>query len=339
MSELKMEPFVDSTDIVDDGPALAGRMERDGYLFIRGLLPVDTVLDLRRQLLELAAEGGWLAKDQPIEAGIADPAAACCDPEPGYTKVFKNLWKNEDLHALKHHPAIIGILEHMLGEEPFPQPLFVERNVFPQGADFDFTTRPHQDVVHVGGRTHAVWSPIGDCPIERGPICMAAGSHRNGVLDFRVVAGPGGMEMTPPDECPWHGGSFSVGDVVIFSDNTVHQALPNRTLALRQSFDARYQLRTEPITAQSVRPYGNILTWEQVYADWESTEYQYYWEKLDLDVVPFDMRYYDKRDAIAFEMAERGERAARDTLLRIVQRDPDVAKRERATCLIQMLDS
>ena len=76
MSELKMEPFLDSTDIVDDGPALAGRMERDGYLFIRGLLPVDTVLDLRRQLLELAAEGGWLAKDQPIEAGIADPAAA-----------------------------------------------------------------------------------------------------------------------------------------------------------------------------------------------------------------------------------------------------------------------
>ena len=168
---------------------------------------------------------------------------------------------------------------------------------------------------------------------------MAAGSHRNGVLDFRVVAGPGGMEMTPPDECPWHGGSFSVGDVVIFNDNTVHRALPNRTLELRQSFDARYQLRTEPITAQSVRPYGNILTWEQVYADWESTEYQYYWEKLDLDVVPFDMQYYDKRDAIAFEMAERGERAARDTLLRIVQRDPDVAKRERATCLIQMLDS
>ena len=41
MSELKMEPFLDSTDIVDDGPALAGRMERDGYLFVRGLLPVE----------------------------------------------------------------------------------------------------------------------------------------------------------------------------------------------------------------------------------------------------------------------------------------------------------
>ena len=34
-----MEPFVDSTDIVMDGPALAARMDQDGYLFIRGLVP------------------------------------------------------------------------------------------------------------------------------------------------------------------------------------------------------------------------------------------------------------------------------------------------------------
>ena len=339
MNNPAIETFIDSTDIVDDAPALKARMERDGYLFIRGLLPAATLLDLRGQLLELAADGGWLASDRPVVDGIADPAAACVDPEPGYIEVFRNLWSNEDLHAIKHHPTVIALMARLLGDEAFPQPLFVERNVFPQSDEFDFTTRPHQDVVHVGGRTCALWAPIGDCPIEKGPLCIAAGSHRDGVLDFRVVAGPGGMEMIPPDHSPWHGGDFAVGDVVLFSDNTVHRALPNRSTELRQSFDARYQLPSDPIAEPSIRPYGNILTWEEVYADWESTEYQYYWKTLDLEVVPFDMQYYDKRDLIAFEMAENGERDARDTLLRIVQRDPDPAKRERAATLLQSLDN
>ena len=34
-----LREFTDSTDIAMDGPALAARLDRDGYLFIRGLLP------------------------------------------------------------------------------------------------------------------------------------------------------------------------------------------------------------------------------------------------------------------------------------------------------------
>ena len=34
-----MQPFLDSTDVLDDGAALASRLQRDGYLFLRGLLP------------------------------------------------------------------------------------------------------------------------------------------------------------------------------------------------------------------------------------------------------------------------------------------------------------
>ena len=32
-------PFLDSTAVADDGPELRRRMQRDGYLFVRGLLP------------------------------------------------------------------------------------------------------------------------------------------------------------------------------------------------------------------------------------------------------------------------------------------------------------
>jgi hypothetical protein len=40
---------------------------------------------------------------------------------------------------------------------------------------------------------------------------------------------------------------------------------------------------------------------------------------------------------MAFEMAERGDRTARDTLLRIVQRDASAEKRARASALLARL--
>ena len=42
---------------------------------------------------------------------------------------------------------------------------------------------------------------------------------------------------------------------------------------------------------------------------------------------------------MAFEMAERGDKASRDALLRIVQRDKNPKKRSRAEDLLQRLDS
>ena len=51
----QMQPFVDSTAVRDDRSALCERLERDGYLFVRGLLPREAVMSVRRRLLEKAA--------------------------------------------------------------------------------------------------------------------------------------------------------------------------------------------------------------------------------------------------------------------------------------------
>ena len=50
-----MGEFLDSTSISSDGAALRERMHRDGYLFIRELLPASAVLSVRRRLLAKAA--------------------------------------------------------------------------------------------------------------------------------------------------------------------------------------------------------------------------------------------------------------------------------------------
>jgi hypothetical protein len=334
-----IRPFTDSTSILGDGAALASNLDRDGYLFLRGVVPREEILALRRPLLEMAAKAGWLRADTPIEQALADPSKACKDPEPRYLEHFRPMWKLEALHRMKHHPNVVGLFERIFGETVLVHPMFVLRNIFPKTGSFDFTTGSHQDRIHIGGGTsYACWVPLGDCPTTKGGLVVAEGSHKMGVLDFDLAPGAGGLEVSETFEGSWVGGDFEAGDVVIFSDTTVHKALPNRSGELRQSFDARYQRLSDPIAEVSVEPYAGMFTWDEVYAGWRSPEFQYYWRRQGAKVVPFDTRYYEKRDAIAFAHAEKGDLLARDTLLRIVQRDRSAEKRERASRLLAELD-
>ncbi len=322
-----------------DGAALRRRLEDDGYLFVRGLLPAETVLQTRRRLLEKAAGGGWLDTAHPLEAGIADPAAACKDPEDTYMRVFIDIWRDESLHRLRTHPDILAFFERIFAEPALVHPMFVQRNIFPRQGSFDFTTGIHQDKVHIGGATNfALWMPIGDCPREKGALAVAAGSHKAGILETKVGSGAGGMDICVEIPGEWVTGAFRAGDALVFADTTVHRALPNRTRELRQSFDARYQPASQPIAETNMRPYSGCGTWEEVYEGWSSTDQQYYWRARDPDVVAFDTSHYERRDEMAFAMAERGDRQARDALLRIIQRDANPQKRARAEGLVRALD-
>ena len=334
-----MQPFMDSTQLIVDPAALNERLAGEGYLFVRGLLPRQAVLDVRRQCRAVAAAGGWLDPAHPVEDGVGNPAAACTDPEPRYLEVFRRLYVLEPLHTLKHHPAIVSFFERLFGEPVLVHPLFVLRNIFPQRPES--TTPAHQDFVHIQGtpETYTVWVPLDDCPMEQGSLQIAAGSHRDGVLDFRVTNGSGGLEVVDSLAGRWRASPFAAGDVLIFHSLTVHKGLPNRSNRLRQSMDARYQRASEPVSELSLNPYAGLFTWDQVYAGWQSTEFQYYWQRQPITIGEFDRRYYNRRDVIAFEMAERGDRTARASLLRIVQRDTDARKRERAAALLAALDA
>jgi len=337
---MNVGPFVDSTAIASDGPALAARMERDGYLFVRGLLPRDEVLALRARFLAIAARAGWLRRDRPVADGVADPAGSCKDPEPRYLEHFRSMWKLEALHRLKHHPNVVGLFERMFGEPALVHPMMVARNIFPRRNGFDFTTGAHQDRVHIGGgASYACWVPLGDCPLAKGGLTIAAGSHKAGVRKFRLATGAGGIESVDEPGDAWVSSDFRAGDAVIFSDLTVHKALPNASDELRQSFDARYQRLSDPIADINLKTYAGMFEWDEVYADWTHDDLKYYWRRPEVTVVPYDRRYYDQRDALAFDLAEKGDRIARAALLRIVQRDRDEAKRARAATLLARFDA
>ena len=129
---------------------------------------------------------------------IADSAGFCVDPDPTYLKTLRRINRLEDYHALKHHPVLIDLLERMLGGAILPHPRVLMRNIFPEREEY--TTKAHQDFPNVQGTTevYTAWMPLIDCPMDVGPLQIAAGSHTAGVYDFDIAGGAGGIEITDP---------------------------------------------------------------------------------------------------------------------------------------------
>ena len=334
-----MNPFLDSTDVQDNGPELLKRMERDGYLFVRELLPADVLEDLRLRLLEIAAEGGWVDTTAPIADAIADRAGFCVEPTPEYNEVYRLMYSLPQLHAIQHRPELLQLVERMCGEAIFPHPRVIGRTLFPQREEF--TTPPHQDFVPIQGcsDTYSAWFPLHDLPVELGGLAVSAGSHRRGVLEFRPSLGAGGLEVTDPLEGTWANSPFSQGDVLFFHSMCVHKGLPNVGRALRMSADGRYQRMSDPVHEASLQPHIRPVAWETFYDGWpaEFDHLRYYWKDWELKLSEYDYSYHAERDRLAFAMAETGDERARSTLQRIVARDRDPAKRARATEMLEQL--
>ena len=271
---------------------------------------------------------------------VAEPSAACVDPEPAFIEVYKTMYGLQELHALQLRPEVIGLFERMFGEPVLTHPRLIFAQRLSRPCELQHPAAPGLSP-HPGHNRD--FQPVGtasaDCPVEMGGLTVAESSHRDGVRAFKVSSGAGGMEVMDPLAGRWRASDVAAGDALIFHSMTVHKALPNRSARIRQSIDGRYQRASEPIVADGLGPYAGMGTWEDIYAGWASAAHQYYWRTLKPRIVAYDTKYYDKRDAMALDLAERGDPTARATLLRIVQRDADAAKRDRAAALISRLEA
>lgn len=334
-----MKPLRDSTDCLGQTAELHRRMADDGYLFVRGLIDRDAILDVRRQMLEILADNSMVRRDHPLDDAVPDFDHFAVEPQPAFMKVLYAEYALEDLNALLHHPAVTEVVDALCGEPSLPLPLFVARNIFP--AREVYTTPAHQDFVHFQGttRNYAAWIPMGDCPAAMGGLAIAAGSHRLGLLDVRPALGAGALEVAYDGDLDWVYSELEAGDVLFHNCLTVHRGVPNRSGAMRLSIDCRFQPLSEPMCAQSLRPHRDMVDWEDLYRGWTRDDLKYYWQKHDLKIVPFDWSHYERRDALAFVMAADGDPRALSTLQRIVSNDPDPEKRERARAALATLEA
>lgn len=293
-------PMQDSSELLHDADALQARLAEDGYLFFRGALDRDAVLDLRREILGVLAQHQWIRGGLALMEGqaVLHPVH---EEMAEYAPVYDDIQRLESFHRFAHRDDLLEIMRQSLGESAFPHPLKICRIGFPE--HYEATTPPHQDYPNNQGTTNltAAWVPLGDTPMDLGPVAVLRGSHRYGLLPLAGHMGPGRRQAKVPrrmlEELRWVTTDFEAGDVLVFNSLTVHAALYNLTeFNLRLSVDFRYQLEGEALTEICLHPHFQRVTWEEIYAGWTSDDLKYYWKDLDYEVVPFESYPVDRGD-------------------------------------------
>ena len=328
MAEVLNE-FRVSNDAMDDAAELRRRIADEGYLFFRKLQDPDQLRQLRLDMLGVIRDGGWLQEGTDLIDGVADISRRCTEGDPEYPKVYHEMYKLQSFHRAGHWPVVLDMMEKIIGEPVMPQPQKIARLWFPQHTDH--TTPPHQDFVHFQGtyEAYTCWTPVGDCPRELGGLAIVPGSHKaNTVFDHHFSLGAGALTVDADrGKGEWLTTDYEIGDSLIFHSLTLHRALDNVTAdRLRVSLDNRYQAVSSPIAEHMLEPHMALLspiTWEEVYADWESDELQFYWRDLPTKVVPRDTSYAERGFAEALSLAREGDPRAQLRMRRVIVNDPD----------------
>lgn len=296
---MEMERFVESNDILTDPLALIRRFQRDGYLFFRDLLPREDVMHLRRRILEICDEAGWIKKGTSLMDAITEHAPIL-EGEPLWEPVYEKVQKLEEFHRLKLHPNVHGLMESIFNEPVLCLPMTIARIAFPR--DNERATQPHQDWIYVQGSvdTISAWAPLGDVPEEVGGLMVLRGSHKAGFLFPRRAQGPGGNTVDVDPNLPWAATDYRAGDVLFFKSLSIHGARPNLTPdRLRVSIDFRYVGVSHSISEGWLKPHfnwrGPQFSWDNLDKDWKDQSLRRYWERIpNLKTRPHESRVYAK---------------------------------------------
>ena len=256
----------DSSGIAFDVAALRERLQRDGYLYLRGLLDCDEVLDARREMCARLARAGQLkAGTDPLESVAATPY---------HGLPMQDLARdNAPLMRVLYEGAMMDFYARLLDGEVRHFDYTWVRNVGPGAA-----APPHTDAVYMNRGTSNLttsWTPLGNTNAQTGGLMVLEGSHKHDKLranysnkdvdkfcENRVGAGytkmggggnirEGGALSSNPAKLRaalggrWLTTDFQMGDLLIFSIYTVHASLDNRSDRVRLSSDSRYQLASE----------------------------------------------------------------------------------------------
>ena len=342
------QEFRVSNDALQDGEELRRRLDDEGYLFFKKLQNRDKLLSLRRDMTRVLHAGGWLVADADPMRGIANVTHRCTEGDLDYNKVYFQVQRLESFHSLPHEPELMGAAERIMAGKAIPLPGKKARIWFPKFKEH--TTPLHQDFVHYQGSmgTLTCWSPVGDCPIELGPLAVLPGSHKvKKVLPHHFSLGAGGLiidleEQTPkhPElDTTWLSTNFELGDTLFFPALTVHKALPNVTEdRMRISLDNRYQRVGDRIAEHMLVPHMtdiSPLSWEEVYKDWKSDDLKYYWTKVEFQKIPRYWGYARKGFEEAMELARRNDKRGILAMRRAIRSNPASDDAGKARAVLQ----
>ena len=264
--------------------------ERDGFLIQRGVIDQETLAGVRR-VFEDAVDR---LADSWIEAGaITDPAA----DEPFdqrwnvlraqlpalYATAWRRILVSPEVYALWQHPVLLGAARRLIGDELIAHSIWNGR---PRDSGGHDTQRIHwhQDAHYykqwdpADGKLLSAWLPLVPVDATSGCLQLGPGSHTGGLV--AQVPSVNGLRTVADDDVPANAvdAVMEPGDVLFFTDLTLHRALDNNAGRVRWSIDIRFGQATEPVVRKSRRGYicsspdpSKVETYDQWRAKYEYT--------------------------------------------------------------------
>ena len=245
----------ESQAYLGDADALWRRMGEDGYLFLRGLIERETVLQARETVLRHMAAHDALVPDTPLLHGVMPPGGKVV-PLMGR----RNITHHEAVRAALENDALFDLFADL-----FTEPALTYHYKWLRAVGNDDYTGAHYDFVYMGRGSrnlYTVWIPFGDTPIEHGNLAICRGSHNlpefarirdtYGRMDVDRDAIEGWFERDPMEIVErfggqWLGADYRAGDVIIFGMHTMHASTTNLTNRYRLSCDVRFQPASDPV--------------------------------------------------------------------------------------------
>lgn len=257
--------------------------ERDGFLIRRGVIDPVTLKGLQG-VFEDAVDR---LADSWVEAGvITDPAKDESFDQrwnvlrrqlPAlYATAWRRILVSPEVYALWQHPALLETAHAFVGDDLIAHAVWNGR---PRDSDGHDTQRIHwhQDAHYYkqwdksDGNLMSCWLPLVPVDASVGCLEMGAGTHAQGLVP--QVPSVNGLRTVPDEFIPTTPviAEMEPGDVLFFTDLTLHRALDNTGGRVRWSIDIRYGEATEPVVRKSGRGY---LIGTDSFDDWKA-KYEY----------------------------------------------------------------
>ncbi len=263
-----------ASDPKEPPDALAERYEKDGYLWLKGLLPRGDVLEFRRYFFAQFLDTGLLAPGSDPADGKANPDRKA---EDGARRILMEIVRSAAFESFCLQPPLWRFLDGFLGGMSYLHKRKMLRYTRPGDPS---STGAHYDLVYLRGGTNRLvtaWIPIGDVPAHMGGLVYLEGSHalgrkleaeftaanaslspEEGVSAFnRNMSETGWISKDLPAMAErfdrrWLFADYEAGDVVLHSPYTIHAATSNADPdgTMRLSTDIRFQNVADEIDAR-----------------------------------------------------------------------------------------
>jgi ectoine hydroxylase-related dioxygenase (phytanoyl-CoA dioxygenase family) len=231
-------------------------MERDGYVFLRGLLDRQDVLKARVEILRMYAIIGEVDDRCPISDGI-DSARSSRDAI-NVRAFLHAVSSGARYQAVCRNEALLSVVSDLLGERAMPFDFCWPRMIKPGHGCGMHVDAPWHRGAAPPERIYTAWLPLGDIALEDGPLMVLERSHLAPEIRDDYASADSDREQVdflpgaPPEVARrlgllWRSTDFRAGDALIFSMFTLHASLDNRSpdRRWRLSSDTRYQSFSE----------------------------------------------------------------------------------------------